>query len=65
MNGNLIRGDVHQDQRGVLRFFNDFDMSLVKRFYISENADSSIVRAWQGHQKEQKWFYYKVVLSWC
>jgi dTDP-4-dehydrorhamnose 3,5-epimerase-like enzyme len=29
----------------------------VKRFYIIEHLDTSVVRAWQGHQKEQKWFY--------
>ena len=38
-------------------FFNDFDMEAVKRFYVIEHPDIEIVRAWQGHQKEQKWFY--------
>ncbi|MFC4209922.1 hypothetical protein ACFOWA_01935 [Pedobacter lithocola] len=57
MNASLIQGKIHTDTRGILRFFNDFDMSLVKRFYVTEQLDTSIVRGWQGHKKEQKWFY--------
>lgn len=63
----LIKGGVHRDSRGVLKFYNDFDMSLVKRFYIAEHFDITVIRAWQGHQIEQKWFYvtegaFKVIL---
>lgn len=63
----IIQGGTHEDQRGKLTFFNDFDMSPVKRFYIIEHPHTEVVRAWQGHQKEQKWFYvlkgvFKIVL---
>lgn len=53
----IIHGGQFQDDRGKLIFFNDLDMKDVKRFYIIEHPNTSIVRAWQGHQKEQKWFF--------
>src|SRR6185437_9694496 len=54
---SLITGGQHIDERGNLFFFNDFDMKTVRRFYIIEPGDTNIVRAWQAHQKEQKWLY--------
>ena len=64
---NIIQGGEFEDARGKLSFFNDFDLTKVKRFYIIEHPDIEIVRAWQGHQKEEKWFYvvegsFKIVL---
>lgn len=53
----IIKGGQFEDGRGKLIYFNDFDMSPVKRFYILKHTDSSIVRAWQGHKTEKKWFY--------
>lgn len=53
----IIEGGKHEDARGKLIFFNDFDMSDVRRFYVIEHRDTDVVRAWQGHQKEEKWFY--------
>ncbi len=52
-----IKGGRHIDERGTLTFFNNFDMSPVKRFYVIDHPDTTIVRAWQGHKVEQKWFY--------
>lgn len=57
MKPTLIKGDLHIDERGKLSFCNDFDMEEVRRFYIVENADTKVARAWQGHQREQKWFF--------
>lgn len=37
-------------------FFNAFHMSRIKRFYIIKHPTTDIIRAWQGHQYEQKWF---------
>lgn len=54
---NFIPGGKAEDSRGQIRFVNDFDMSLVKRFYIIKNADTELVRGWRGHQIEQRWFY--------
>ncbi|WP_447770436.1 WxcM-like domain-containing protein [Sphingobacterium faecium] len=53
----IIQGGAAQDQRGQIRFVNDFDMSLVKRFYIIKNADIELVRGWRAHRIEQRWFY--------
>lgn len=52
----LIEGNIHQDERGGVRFVNDFDMSDVKRMYCIE-PNLGFVRAWQGHKVERKWFY--------
>ncbi|MFC3353420.1 hypothetical protein [Sphingobacterium zeae] len=54
---NTIQGGIAQDGRGSIRFVNEFDMSLVKRFYIIRNADTELVRGWRGHKIEQRWFY--------
>jgi dTDP-4-dehydrorhamnose 3,5-epimerase-like enzyme len=52
----LISGNKHTDQRGTVRFNNEFDATQVKRIYIIENADTNTIRAWQGHRVEQRWF---------
>ncbi len=52
----LISGGNHKDERGILNFNNDFDMSLVKRMYLIENVDTLFKRRWQGHKIEQRWF---------
>lgn len=52
----LIRGGSHTDARGTICFVNDFNLVPVKRFYVVKHPDTSVVRAWQGHQKEAKYF---------
>lgn len=54
---NTIQGGVSKDHRGQIRFVNDFDMSLVKRFYIIKNLDTELIRGWRAHKIEQRWFY--------
>ncbi|MBP6182589.1 WxcM-like domain-containing protein [Flavobacterium sp.] len=51
-----IKGNIHTDFRGSLYFNNEFDASPVKRVYFIQNKDTKIVRAWQGHRIEQRWF---------
>ena len=63
----LINSGLYQDERGKLAFFNDLDLSGIKRIYSIEHQNTTIVRAWQGHKIEQKWFYvikgkFKIVL---
>ena len=53
---SLMTGAKHTDARGTLSFNNDFDLTSVKRMYVIENQDTQVVRAWQGHKKEQRWF---------
>jgi dTDP-4-dehydrorhamnose 3,5-epimerase len=52
----IIDGDIHKDERGQIRFINNFDLSQVKRMYAIEPIKDCI-RAWQGHSKETKWFF--------
>ena len=52
----LIEGNIHLDERGGLRLVNNFDMSDVVRMYCIE-PKLGVVRAWQGHKVEMKWFY--------
>jgi len=53
----VIHGGVAKDERGQIRFVNDFDMALVKRFYIIKNLDTDLIRGWRAHRIEQRWFY--------
>ncbi len=56
----IISGGIHRDDRGELIYFNDFDMSAVKRFYqisIQAPVSNNQIRAWQGHRIEEKYFY--------
>ncbi len=53
----LIGGGQFEDERGAVRFINDFDMTQVVRFYEIVPKDEKIIRAWQGHKVEKKWFY--------
>ena len=57
MKPEVIAGGVHADERGVLRFCNDFNLSAVKRFYTIANSASEPVRGWIGHKRETKWFF--------
>ncbi len=60
----IIEGGVYSDERGMVRFVNEFDMSQVKRMYHIIHADEDLIRGWQGHLKESKWFCC-VRGSWC
>ena len=53
---HLIQGGLFSDERGTLRFVNDFTFPGVCRFYITENADTTSIRAWQAHREEAKYF---------
>lgn len=52
----LLQGDKYSDVRGTLTYNNAFDASAIKRIYTIENASTTFVRGWQGHQIEQRWF---------
>lgn len=52
----ITEGNSHKDNRGILFFNNDFDASLIKRMYLTENHSTDFVRGWQGHKIEQRWF---------
>ncbi len=52
----LLKGNSQEDSRGILFYNNDFDASAIKRIYVIENTSTEFVRAWRGHQIEQRWF---------
>ena len=52
----ITQGGRYIDSRGTLFYNNDFDASVIKRMYMIENENTDIVRAWQGHKVEQRWF---------
>jgi dTDP-4-dehydrorhamnose 3,5-epimerase-like enzyme len=53
----LILGGISVDDRGSVRFVNDFKFEGVKRFYQVENHSKGFIRAWHGHKKEGKYVY--------
>jgi dTDP-4-dehydrorhamnose 3,5-epimerase-like enzyme len=53
----ITEGGLFSDTRGTVSFVNDFNLAPVKRFYLISHPNTDIVRAWQGHKIERKWFY--------
>ena len=53
---NLLIGNKHEDQRGIITYNNEFDASQIKRIYTIQNHDLEFIRGWQGHKIEQRWF---------
>lgn len=51
----LIEGGCVSDLRGKVSFCNGFDLDGVRRFYIVENSQVGLVRAWHGHKHEAKY----------
>jgi dTDP-4-dehydrorhamnose 3,5-epimerase len=54
---SLILGGVAVDDRGSVRFVNDFNFENVKRFYQVQNHRQGFIRAWHGHNHEAKYVY--------
>jgi dTDP-4-dehydrorhamnose 3,5-epimerase len=54
---SIIKGGLAVDDRGTLRFVNDFNFDGVKRFYMVENHAAGFIRAWHGHRYEAKYVY--------
>lgn len=50
----IIKGGTFNDERGYMRFVNDFHFNEVNRFYFIKHPDTETVRAWQGHQFEKR-----------
>lgn len=54
---NKIPGDLKKDERGIVKFVNNFNFEGVKRFYLIENAKTKMIRAFHGHMIEAKYVY--------
>ena len=57
MEPRVIGGKLHTDPRGSLHSFNRLDLQSVRRMYKIKPSSKTVVRAWQGHKQERKWFY--------
>jgi len=57
MSTKVLNGGIAVDDRGSVRFVNDFNFEWVKRFYQVENHNRGFIRAWHGHKKEGKYVY--------
>jgi len=53
----IIKGDLFVDDRGYVKFVNNFNFKDIKRFYQVENHTVGYIRAWHGHLKEGKYAY--------
>ncbi len=53
----ILNGGISVDDRGSVRFVNEFDFKNVKRFYQVSNHTKGFIRAWHGHKKEGKYVY--------
>ncbi|MDO8638404.1 MAG: dTDP-4-dehydrorhamnose 3,5-epimerase family protein [Candidatus Daviesbacteria bacterium] len=53
----IIKGNLKKDERGVIKFINGFEFQGIKRFYLIENTNTKIIRAFHGHMKEAKYVY--------
>lgn len=53
----VLKGDMHCDDRGIIRFFNTFRFNNIVRMYQIEPMDLDTIRAWQGHKIERKYFF--------
>ena len=53
----ILNGGIAVDDRGSVRFVNDFSFKNVKRFYQVENLNTNVIRAFHGHMKEAKYVY--------
>jgi dTDP-4-dehydrorhamnose 3,5-epimerase-like enzyme len=53
----LIPGGLAVDDRGSLRFVNDFHFDAVRRFYVVGNHVAGFVRAWHAHRREAKYVF--------
>ena len=57
MKPKIIEGGIAIDDRGSVRFVNNFTFDNVKRFYTIQNHKVGFIRAWHGHQREGKFLF--------
>lgn len=53
----IINGGSHTDTRGTISYVNDFNLKGVTQFYTIQHPNTKIVRAWQGHPVNAKYFF--------
>ena len=60
----IIKGGISCDDRGEVRFCNDFDFKDVKRFYQVSNHSRGFIRAHHAHMNEGKYIYVAKGTAW-
>lgn len=53
----ITEGGISVDDRGTVKFVNDFNFPKIKRFYQVENFSKNTIRAFHGHKNEEKYVY--------
>ena len=53
----VVEGEIYRDERGQISSLNRFRFDGVNRCYVIHHPDTSVVRGWNGHRFEKKWFY--------
>lgn len=53
----IFNGAIVADDRGTVKFVNDFNFKGVKRFYQVENHRRGYIRSWHCHEREGKYVY--------
>ena len=53
----VIDGEIFTDERGSISSVNGFDAEDIRRFYLIQHPDTSVIRGWNAHKFERKWFY--------
>jgi dTDP-4-dehydrorhamnose 3,5-epimerase len=59
MEPKTIQGNLFTDDRGTIRFINDFDpyTSGIRRIYHVQDHQVNYIRAFHGHLRENKYVY--------
>ena len=53
----VFEGGIGIDDRGFISYCNDFNFNGVKRFYQVSNYNNDIIRAFHGHNNEEKYVF--------
>lgn len=53
----VVEGEIYRDERGQISSLNNFRFEGVNRCYFIHHPDTAVVRGWNGHRFEKKWFY--------
>ncbi len=53
----IVKGEIFADARGKISSLNNFRFDGVGRVYFLHHPDVSVLRGWNGHKLEKKWFY--------
>lgn len=52
----IIKGEVFSDARGNINSLNSFRYEGIRRSYFITHHSTDVVRGWNAHQVERKWF---------